>query len=247
MKLDAYVAGVGMTRFGKHMDMGLKALGAEAVQAALTDAGLAIADLEAAWVGNAAAGVITGQESIRGEVILRGMGIGKIPVVNVENACASASTALHQACAMVTAGLYDTVLALGVEKLLVGRVATTPRKPPRASRPKAVLCPAALPDVSKTRWRQLGISRSAAKLFTARLSDLKSSSVAERRTCAPYSASESSRALDRRRSRSRARRTRRPAARRSRRRHPRRRRPPGRPPRGPSAGSPGTASTPRRR
>ncbi len=117
MKLDAYVAGVGMTHFGKHMDMGLKALGGEAVQAALTDAGLAIADLEAAWVGNAAAGVITGQESIRGEVILRGMGIGKIPVVNVENACASASTALHQACTMVTAGVYDTVLALGVEKL----------------------------------------------------------------------------------------------------------------------------------
>ena len=45
------------------------------------------------------------------------MGIGRIPVVNVENACASASTALHQACAMVSAGYYDTVLALGVEKL----------------------------------------------------------------------------------------------------------------------------------
>src|SRR5665811_1131666 len=41
----------------------------------------------------------------------------RIPVINVENACASASTALHQAAAMVTAGLYDVVLALGVEKL----------------------------------------------------------------------------------------------------------------------------------
>src|SRR5690606_14667113 len=50
-------------------------------------------------------------------VILRGLGIGGIPVVNVENACASASTALHQACAMVSAGCYDVVLALGVEKL----------------------------------------------------------------------------------------------------------------------------------
>jgi len=117
VKLDAYVAGVGMTPFGKHMDKGLKALGGEAVGAALSDAGLDAGDLEAAWVGNAAAGVITGQESIRGEVVLRAMGIGRIPVVNVENACASASTALHQACAMVTAGLYDVVLALGVEKL----------------------------------------------------------------------------------------------------------------------------------
>lgn len=117
MKLNAYVAGVGMTHFGKYLDTGLKALGAEAVHAALADAGIQADDLEAAWVGNAAAGLITGQECIRGEVVLRGMGIGKIPVVNVENACASASTALNQACAMVTAGLYDMVLALGVEKM----------------------------------------------------------------------------------------------------------------------------------
>lgn len=117
MKMEAIVAGVGMTTFGKHLDRGLKSLGAEAVQAALDDAGLDASALEAAYVGNAAAGVVTGQESIRGQVVLRGMGIGGIPVINVENACASASTALHQGAAMVTAGLYDVVLALGVEKL----------------------------------------------------------------------------------------------------------------------------------
>ncbi len=117
MRLNAIVAGVGMTPFGKHMDMGLKAIGAEAVKAALADAGIGQDDLEAAWVGNAAAGLVTGQESIRGQVILRSIGLGKIPVVNVENACASASTALNQAAAMVTAGMYDIVLALGVEKL----------------------------------------------------------------------------------------------------------------------------------
>lgn len=117
MKVDVCLAGLGMTRFGKHMETGLKALGAEAVQAALADAGMAPADLDAAFVGNAAAGVITGQESIRGEVILRGMGLGRLPVINVENACASGSTAVHQACAMVSAGLYDVALALGVEKL----------------------------------------------------------------------------------------------------------------------------------
>ena len=117
MKLDAVIAGVGMTNFGRHLTTGLKALGAEAVVAALQDAGIEARDLEAAWVGNAAAGLVTGQECIRGQVILRGMGIGRIPVVNVENACASASTALNQACALVSAGCYDTVLALGVEKL----------------------------------------------------------------------------------------------------------------------------------
>lgn len=117
MRFQAFVAGVGMTDFGRHLDTGLKALGAHAVRDAVKDAGLELRDLEAAWVGNAAAGVVTGQECIRGQVVLRSLGIGRIPVVNVENACASASTALHQACAMVSAGLYDVVLALGVEKL----------------------------------------------------------------------------------------------------------------------------------
>lgn len=117
MKMNAVVAGVGMTRFGKMLDRGLKSIGAEAVEAAIKDAGIDKSEIEAAFVGNAAAGLVTGQECIRGQVVLRSAGIGKIPVINVENACASASTALHQAAAMVTAGLYDVVLALGVEKL----------------------------------------------------------------------------------------------------------------------------------
>jgi acetyl-CoA acetyltransferase len=54
---------------------------------------------------------------VRGQVILSTLGVGRIPIVNVENACASGSTALQQACAMVTGGLHDVVLALGVEKL----------------------------------------------------------------------------------------------------------------------------------
>jgi acetyl-CoA acetyltransferase len=115
--MKAMVAGVGMTRFGKHMDTGLKALGAEAVAAALEDAGIEGGDLEAAYVSNAMAGIVTGQECIRGQVILRPMGIGKIPVINIDNACGSASTAFNQACAMVSTGCYDVVLALGVEKL----------------------------------------------------------------------------------------------------------------------------------
>jgi acetyl-CoA acetyltransferase len=106
-----------MTRFGKHMETGLKALGREALLAALADAGIDKDAIDAAFVGNAMAGLVTGQECIRGQVVLRSAGIGAIPVINVENACASASTALHQACAMVSAGIYDTVLALGVEKL----------------------------------------------------------------------------------------------------------------------------------
>ena len=117
MRFDVNIAGVGMTRFMKYPDKGLKELGAEAVRAAVEDAGLALSDLDAAVVGNCAAGLVTGQESIRGQVILNTIGVGKIPIINVENACASGSTALSQACTMVKAGFYDVVLALGVEKL----------------------------------------------------------------------------------------------------------------------------------
>lgn len=117
MKMNACIAGVGMTRFGKFLERGLKSLTEEAVHAALADAGLAARDVQAAWVGNAAAGLVTGQECIRGQVVLRPVGIGQVPIVNVENACASASTAFNQACAMVSAGMYDVVLAVGVEKL----------------------------------------------------------------------------------------------------------------------------------
>lgn len=117
MKMNAYVAGVGMTSFGRMMEAGLKSIAAEAIRAAIFDAGVDRREIQAAWMSNAAAGVLTGQECIRGEVVLRGMGIGRLPVVNVENACASASTAFNQACAMVSAGLYDVVIACGFEKM----------------------------------------------------------------------------------------------------------------------------------
>ena len=71
MRMKAYVAGVGMVRFGKHLDKTLKGLTGEAILLALQDAGLQTTDLQAAWMGNAAAGVVTGQEMIRGEVALR--------------------------------------------------------------------------------------------------------------------------------------------------------------------------------
>jgi len=113
----AFIAGVGMTDFGKFPDRGLKSLASEAIVAALADAGLPPGAIEAAYIGNAAAPVITGQVMIAGQVILRNLGIGRIPVVNVENACATSATAFQQAERMIALGQYDVVLAAGVEKL----------------------------------------------------------------------------------------------------------------------------------
>jgi acetyl-CoA acetyltransferase len=106
-----------MTRFGKYLDRGLKDLGREAVEGALQSAGTDKAELQVAVVGNAAAGLVTGQEMVRAEVILREMGLGGIPMINTENACASSSTAFHLAWLYVASGMYDVALALGVEKL----------------------------------------------------------------------------------------------------------------------------------
>jgi len=111
------VIGAGMTRFGKHIDRSMKDLAREAIEAALGAAGVEKDAIEAAAVGNAVAGLITGQECIRGQVVLREMGIGGIPVINTENACASASTAFHLAWLYVASGMYDIVLAVGMEKL----------------------------------------------------------------------------------------------------------------------------------
>ncbi|MGB0211608.1 thiolase family protein [Algiphilus sp.] len=117
MKQNAIVAGVGMTPFGNHSARGLKGLAGEAIQAAITDAGIDAGRLEAAYMGNVAASIITGQVCVPGQMALRELGIGRIPVVNVENACATAATAFEQACSMITLGRYDIVLACGYEKL----------------------------------------------------------------------------------------------------------------------------------
>ena len=111
------VVGAGMTRFGKHMDRSMKDLAREAIENAIDAAGVEKNAIEAAAVGNAVAGLITGQECIRGQVVLRELGIGGIPVINTENACASSSTAFHLAWLYVASGMYDMVLALGMEKL----------------------------------------------------------------------------------------------------------------------------------
>jgi acetyl-CoA acyltransferase len=113
------VAGVGFHPFGKFLDKSLKDLGAVAVLGAVRDAGLTLSDIEVAYVGNSYAGLTTGQESVRGQVILRHVGLSGIPVVNV-NTCASGATALHQASMAVRSGAAETALALGVEKLFVG-------------------------------------------------------------------------------------------------------------------------------
>ncbi|HEX2885485.1 thiolase family protein [Vineibacter terrae] len=114
---DIYVVGVGMTPFGRMLDTDMKTLSKNAVAAALADAGVDKSEVEAAYFGNASQGHMERQHMIRGEIALRSMGIGGIPVVNVENACASGSSAFNLAVTFLKAGEGDVALAVGAEKM----------------------------------------------------------------------------------------------------------------------------------
>ena len=114
---EVYVAGVGMTRFGKFPDASVRSLAEEATAAALADATLSPGQVEMAFFSNATWGILHGQEMIRGQVALRHTGLLGIPIVNVENACASASSALYLAWMAVASGAADVAIAVGSEKL----------------------------------------------------------------------------------------------------------------------------------
>src|SRR3954468_4131461 len=107
-----------MTPFGRR-GVGLRELTEQAVAAALIDADAQPREIEQVFFGNAAAGLLQGQEMIRGQVLLRGTGVLGAPVINVENACASSSTAFFLACQAVSSGQVDVALVVGAEELAI--------------------------------------------------------------------------------------------------------------------------------
>jgi len=117
MKEEVFVVGVGMTRFGRWLDRSMKSLVAEAVLQALRDANCQAADIEVAFFSNTTQSIIEGQHLIRGQIALREIGIESIPIMNVENACASGSTALYQAINHLRADAADIALVVGAEKM----------------------------------------------------------------------------------------------------------------------------------
>ncbi len=113
----AYIIGSAATRCGRFFDATVAAMAIEALDGALADAEPEIGRIEAIFFSNALSGLMTGQECVRGQVALRHSRYGGIPTVNVENACASGSTALHLACMAIDAGVYETVAVVGSEKM----------------------------------------------------------------------------------------------------------------------------------
>jgi len=111
------VAGIGQTAFGKFKNRSVRSLAEEALQQALKDAGIDASRIGAVYFANALSGLITGQETIRGQVALRYTPLMGTPIVNIDNACASGSSAFNLAWLSVASGQVDVALAVGAEKL----------------------------------------------------------------------------------------------------------------------------------
>jgi acetyl-CoA acetyltransferase len=145
---DVYLIGSWCSAFGKRPETGFKALTREAVLGALADAGLADGGaVEQVWFGNVGMAA-WGQGGIRGQVCLsplveEGLLPPRVPVVNVESGCATASLALHGAWKDVLSGECDFALAVGVEKL------ASPDRPERV----AAILDTAIDQLDPQRWR----------------------------------------------------------------------------------------------
>ena len=108
---NVWILGIHMTDFGKHPDKDTLDLGSEAVNGALSDAGVTMRD-----IGVMASGNLIGNPGF-GQLLQKQIGQTGIPVYNVSNACATGATALRVAMMAIKAGETDLGLAVGVEKL----------------------------------------------------------------------------------------------------------------------------------
>ena len=108
------ILGMGCTKFGERWESSAQNLMVEAFTECLADAGIERKDIQAAYLGSHFDEVNISKAATPLSTTLR---LPYIPVTRTENFCATATEAFRAACYSVAAGVYDIVLALGVEKL----------------------------------------------------------------------------------------------------------------------------------
>ena len=112
---EVYIVGIDMIRFGRYPERVVVDLASEAALLALDDCGIGIKDIQALYSGNIG-------ETMTGQRTLQLIGQTGIPVVNCTNACATGATAFREGWMAIKAGLHDTVLCIGVEKMAAGMI-----------------------------------------------------------------------------------------------------------------------------
>lgn len=117
MTSTVYVVGVGMTQFGRHIERSLQSLADEALTTALIDAGATLKDIGQVFYSGVTQSALQGQTAVPGEVVLGKIGLIGVPVWNIENACASGTSAFQLAVQALRSGACDVALAIGAEKM----------------------------------------------------------------------------------------------------------------------------------
>jgi len=110
----AAIIGMGCTKFGERWDSSAEDLMVESFKEVLEDAGIEKKDIQASWLGTHFEEVNVGKGATPLSMTLK---LPFIPCTRVDNFCATGTEALRAACYAVAGGVYDIVLALGVEKL----------------------------------------------------------------------------------------------------------------------------------
>ncbi len=118
---EVFIAGTGNIPFGRHPDRSVVSMGVEAGIRALADAGLKAADIQIGFFANALAGKLFGDLTV-GQNVYADLGLTGIPVMNVENACTSGSTAFYLACMAIRSGEVDCAMVVGSEKMCVPQI-----------------------------------------------------------------------------------------------------------------------------
>ena len=157
------IVGMGCTPFGEHWDKGVDDLLVDSSQAALQSAGVALDDVDAFWLGTMGSGN-------SGLTLSRPLKIDYRPVSRLENFCATGSEAFRNACYAVASGAYDTVMAIGVEKLKdSGFSGLTGSRPPDDGTGTALTAPAMFSLLAPAYAKKYGVDEAEMKDVLTRI------------------------------------------------------------------------------
>jgi benzoylsuccinyl-CoA thiolase BbsB subunit len=136
MSENVFVISAAMIPFGKHRTSSYVGLAVSPLIDALQNAGIQKSDVDAIYVGHSYGGMMTGQR------ITKEIGLGTVPTVNVDNACSSGATAVHEAWTAISLGLIDIAVVIGVEKLTQFGGGTLPLSPEDREVKQGIVMPA---------------------------------------------------------------------------------------------------------
>jgi acetyl-CoA C-acetyltransferase len=157
------IIGMGCTNFGEHWDKSVDDMLVDAAHEAYESAGVAQDDIDAFWLGTMASGV-------SGLTLSKPLQIDYKPVTRLENMCATGSEAFRNACYAVASGAYDTVMAIGVEKLKdSGYSGLTGSAPPSDGTSSTITAPATFSLLAPAYAKKHGLDEDTMKEVLTRI------------------------------------------------------------------------------